>query len=75
MSPYVNSTTAPSSGSQMSVFAYIGTPPQLRRPSQLLWRQGPIHVIEDVISTQTVQFIFHLGPNYIGSLQAPVTGK
>ncbi|XP_035824115.1 WD repeat and FYVE domain-containing protein 3 isoform X2 [Aplysia californica] len=56
-----------------SVFAYIGTPPQLRRQSRLLWRQGPSIMLEDIISAAVVKNIYDLGPTYIGSLQAPLT--
>jgi len=55
------------------VFAYIGTPPALRRPSRLLWRQGPCYLIEDVVAMPVVQTLYRLGPNYVGSLQAPGT--
>ena len=58
-----------------SVFAYIGTPPQLRRNSRLTFRQGPCHLLEDIISSTTVQHIYSLGPTYIGSFQAAVAGK
>lgn len=72
-SPYISSgATAPSSG-PWSVFSYIGTPPSQRRLSRLLWRQGPCHLIEDVISANTVEAVYRLGPNYVGSLQAPGT--
>ncbi|KAL4240237.1 WD repeat and FYVE domain-containing protein 3 [Mactra antiquata] len=54
-----------------SVFAYIGTPPQLRRPSRLTWRQGPCYLFEDVVSSATVKNMYTLGPTYIGSFQAP----
>ena len=55
----------------MSVFAYIGTPPSLRRLSRLLWRQGPCYLIEDVVAMPIIQTLHRLGPNYVGSLQAP----
>lgn len=53
-----------------TVFAYIGTPPQLRRQSRLTWKQGPCHLLEDIVSTNTVQTMYQLGPVYIGSFQA-----
>ncbi|BFZ02583.1 hypothetical protein BsWGS_05621 [Bradybaena similaris] len=56
-----------------SVFAYIGTPPQLRRQSRLLWRQGPCFMLEDIVSPGVVKSIYSLGPTYVGSLQAPLT--
>ena len=59
----------------ISVFAYIGTPPQLRRQSRLLWRQGPCLMLEDIVTSAVVKNIYALGPTYIGSLQAPLTGR
>ncbi|ESO89055.1 hypothetical protein LOTGIDRAFT_154132 [Lottia gigantea] len=53
-----------------SVFCYIGTPPQLRRLSRLTWRQGPCHLLEDIVSTNTITNVYNLGPTYIGSFQA-----
>ncbi|CAL1540511.1 unnamed protein product, partial [Lymnaea stagnalis] len=58
-----------------SVFAYIGTPPQLRRQSRLLWRQGPCLMLEDIVSAATVKNLYGLGPTYVGSLQAPLAGN
>ena len=55
-----------------TVFAYIGTPPQLRRQSRLTWKQGPCHLLEDIVSTNTVQTMYQLGPVYIGSFQAAI---
>ncbi|KAI8741991.1 WD repeat and FYVE domain-containing protein 3 isoform X1 [Biomphalaria glabrata] len=55
-----------------SVFAYIGTPPQLRRQSRLLWRQGPCLMLEDILTSNVVKSIYALGPTYVGSLQAPL---
>ena len=71
ISPYVNSGTASPASGPLSVFAYIGTPPALRRQSRLLWRQGPCYLIEDVVAFPVIQALYRLGPNYIGSLQAP----
>ncbi|XP_076455501.1 WD repeat and FYVE domain-containing protein 3-like isoform X2 [Babylonia areolata] len=56
-----------------SVFAYIGSPPQLRRQSRLSWRQGPLYLLEDIVSSSVVSAIYHLGPTYVGSLQAPLS--
>ena len=66
---------APSVNASSSVFTYVGTPPPLRRLSKLTWRQGPCHLIEDVISAQAVTSLYQLGPNYIGNFQAPVQGS
>lgn len=53
-----------------SVYGYIGTAPTWRRPSRLVWRQGPCHLVEDVLNAQAVQWIYRIGPHYVGSLQA-----
>ena len=58
-----------------SVFAYIGSPPQLRRQSRLSWRQGPLYLLEDIVSSSVISSIYHLGPTYVGSLQAPLSGE
>lgn len=54
-----------------SVYGIIGTPPAWRRYSRLCWKQGVCHLLEDVLTAQTVQVISQLGPHYMGSLQAP----
>nr|XP_018916724.1 PREDICTED: WD repeat and FYVE domain-containing protein 3 [Bemisia tabaci] len=53
-----------------SVYAYIGTPPMYRRYSELCWKQGPCHLVEEVLSPHIVTIIYELGPHYLGSLQA-----
>jgi hypothetical protein len=58
-----------------SVFSYIGSPPQVRRNSKLTWRQGPCHLMEDIVSTNVIRNIYNLGPTYIGSFQSPNMGK
>ncbi|CAH2076588.1 unnamed protein product, partial [Iphiclides podalirius] len=55
-----------------SVYCVLGTPPQWRRYSRLLWRQGPALLLEEVLSAQTVSTIYQLGPHYVGTLQAPL---
>lgn len=55
-----------------SVYCVLGTPPQWRRYSRLLWRQGPALLLEDVLTAQTVSVIYQLGPHYVGTLQAPL---
>lgn len=59
-----------------SVYAYIGTPPSWRRYSKLTWKQGPCHLMEEVLNPQTVNIIYKLGPQYMGSFQSPqLNGK
>jgi len=55
------------------ISAYVGTPPNpsYRRCSRLLWRLGPTHLIEEPLSGSTADEMFRLGPNYVGSFQAP----
>lgn len=55
------------------ISAYIGTPPNpsYRRCSRLLWRLGPTHLIEEPLSGATAEQMYRLGPNYVGSFQAP----
>ena len=69
-------TTSGSAQSATSIFGYIGTPPQMRRPaSQLVWKQGPCMLVEEALSTATVEKIYSLGPNYVGCLQAVPQGN
>lgn len=55
------------------ISAYVGTPPNpsYRRCSRLLWRLGPAHLIEEPLSGSTANEMYRLGPNYVGSFQAP----
>ncbi|XP_074647224.1 WD repeat and FYVE domain-containing protein 3-like [Tubulanus polymorphus] len=75
ISPNLGGGGTASPAAVTSVFTYIGTPPAIRRQSALVWRQGPCHLIEEVLSVNLVQTIFRCGPNYIGCFQAPFTGK
>ncbi|VDP90317.1 unnamed protein product [Echinostoma caproni] len=54
-----------------SVCAFVGTPASMRRPSSLVWRQGPMHLIEEPLSSNRIAYIARLGPNYTGSFQSP----
>lgn len=54
-----------------SVYGFIGTPPAWRRYSRLAWKQGSCHLVEEVLSPQVVVKLYQLGPQYMGSLQAP----
>ncbi|XP_077999760.1 WD repeat and FYVE domain-containing protein 3-like [Glandiceps talaboti] len=62
-------TSSPSN--VQSMYSFIGTPPIQHCPSRLLWRLGPAHLFEDVFSGPAVLVIHQLGPNYVGSFQAP----
>ncbi|VDO03945.1 unnamed protein product [Rodentolepis nana] len=54
-----------------SVCAFVGTPPCQYQPCNLRWRQGPFQLIEEPLTAGQVALIAALGPEYIGSLQAP----
>ncbi|OCT58562.1 hypothetical protein XELAEV_1800199615mg, partial [Xenopus laevis] len=56
-----------------TVYAYIGTPPAQRQLSCLVWRLGPTHFLEEVLTSASVGIIYELGPNYVGSFQAVCT--
>ncbi|XP_014681660.1 PREDICTED: WD repeat and FYVE domain-containing protein 3-like isoform X2 [Priapulus caudatus] len=58
-----------------SVYGFIGTTPTQRRLSRLVWKQGPCHLLEEVMSNTTVQQMYKQGPNYVGSWQAPVINE
>lgn len=51
------------------VNAYIGIAPKLRCRVNITWRQGVCHLIEDNLTTHWINFIYGLGPSYVGSFQ------
>ncbi|VDD74216.1 unnamed protein product [Mesocestoides corti] len=62
----------PGSGSiSTSVCAFVGTAPCQYQPCSLRWRQGPFQLIEEPLTAGQVALIAALGPEYVGSLQAP----
>ncbi|TGZ69892.1 hypothetical protein CRM22_003482 [Opisthorchis felineus] len=54
-----------------TVCAFVGTPATERRPSALIWRQGPMHFMEEPLQANRIALIARLGPNYFGSFQSP----
>lgn len=69
---YINSSiSANSTPSSMSVHAVIGTLPMFRLQSPVVWRQASCYLFEEIIPLQSVQSIYKLGPNYLGSFQSP----
>ncbi|XP_064637335.1 WD repeat and FYVE domain-containing protein 3-like isoform X3 [Lineus longissimus] len=72
ISPNIGGGGNPSAAAVTSVFTFIGTPPQIRKQSKLIWRQGPCHLVEEILSASNLKNIYGLGPNYIGCFQAPV---
>jgi hypothetical protein len=85
VSLYVNSTLVGSQkmhyisssivGSQApastSIHAVIGTLPMFRLQSPVVWRQGCCYLFEDVLTQSTINSLYQLGPNYLGSFQSP----
>ncbi|XP_072479069.1 WD repeat and FYVE domain-containing protein 3 isoform X9 [Notamacropus eugenii] len=71
---YVHSTPGGSGSANppvvSTVYAYIGTPPAQRQLASLVWRLGPTHFLEEVLPISSVNVIYELGPNYVGSFQA-----
>ncbi|CAJ0916575.1 unnamed protein product [Ranitomeya imitator] len=71
---YVHSTPGGSGSANppvvSTVYSYIGTPPAQRQLSSLVWRLGPTHFLEEVLTAASVGVIYELGPNYVGSFQA-----
>ena len=70
---YINSSISSSSTppSSMSVHAVVGTLPMFRLQSPVVWRQASCYLFEEIISLQTIQSVYRLGPNYLGSFQSP----
>lgn len=69
---YINSNlTANTTPSSTSIHAVVGTLPMFRYQSPVVWRQSSCYLFEDILSTATVQNIYKLGPNYLGSFQSP----
>lgn len=71
---YIHSTPGGSGSTNppvmSTVYGYIGTPPAQRQLSNLVWRLGPSHFLEEVLPATSVAAIFELGPIYVGSFQA-----
>lgn len=56
------------------VSASIGTLPQLRRNSQLLWRLGYTFVYEEPLALPVIRAIHSLGPSYVGMFHSLASG-
>ena len=50
---------------------YIGIHPKQGHVADLVWRQGPVSLIEEPLVEDNIRFIFSLGPSYTGCFQAP----
>ena len=57
--------------SSAAVYGFLGTPPQWRRHSKLVWKQGACLLLEEALAPAVVATVYRLGPNYLGTLQAP----
>ena len=69
LSSVVGGISGISNASPHYVNGFIGTPPQWRKQSRLVWKQGPCHLLEEPLNAAFIQYINSLGPNYIGSFQ------
>ncbi|XP_054166813.1 WD repeat and FYVE domain-containing protein 3-like [Oppia nitens] len=69
ISSVVGGISGISNASPLFVNGFIGTPPQWRKQSRLVWKQGPCHLLEEPLNSMFVAYIHSLGPNYIGSFQ------
>ncbi|XP_072138983.1 WD repeat- and FYVE domain-containing protein 4 isoform X2 [Mobula birostris] len=58
------------SSAVIDVHGLIGTPQIWKQRSSLVWRLGPTYLLEEVISSESVEFIHQLGPNYLGNFQS-----
>ncbi|XP_064419150.1 WD repeat- and FYVE domain-containing protein 4 [Latimeria chalumnae] len=54
----------------IDVYGFIGTPAVWKQKSSLVWRLGSTHLLEEVLSMESIQAIYNLGPNYKGSFQS-----
>uniref|UniRef100_T1KMA3 WD repeat and FYVE domain-containing protein 3 n=1 Tax=Tetranychus urticae TaxID=32264 RepID=T1KMA3_TETUR len=68
---YINTASSGTvlNNNQSFVNGFIGTPPQWRKQSRLIWKQGPCHFLEEPLTVNHVMYIHSLGHNYIGSFQ------
>lgn len=52
-----------------AVHFLVGTPPFLRRASNIRWRMAGSFLIEDVVGSETIKSIYRLHPHYVGNFQ------
>jgi hypothetical protein len=48
---------------------FVGTPPFLRRASNIRWRLAGSFLIEDVLASEAIRQIVRLQPHYVGNFQ------
>ncbi|CAK9291092.1 unnamed protein product [Gordionus sp. m RMFG-2023] len=63
----MGSSSSNSSSRFLNLYAFIGSPPILRKFSKLTWQQGPVHLFEESMSHAQIFAIFVKGPSYIGN--------
>jgi hypothetical protein len=71
---YINSSVGASGAAapaSTSIHACIGTLPLYRFQSPVVWRQACCYLFEDVLNPNTINILYQLGPNYLGSFQSP----
>eukprot|EP00062_Callorhinchus_milii_P018807 gi/632972759/ref/XP_007902817.1/ PREDICTED: WD repeat- and FYVE domain-containing protein 4 [Callorhinchus milii] len=54
----------------IDIHGVVGTPQIWKQRSSLVWRLGPTHLLEEVISPENVEMIHRLGPDYLGNFQS-----
>ncbi|XP_054839943.1 WD repeat- and FYVE domain-containing protein 4 [Eublepharis macularius] len=72
--PFPGSFTSMDPSSFIDVYGYVATPRAWKQKSSLTWRQGPMYLFEEVVSVETLQHIFKLGPRYCSNFQAVELG-
>jgi hypothetical protein len=52
-----------------AVHFLIGTPPFLRRASNIRWRMAGSFLFEDVLGSEAIRSVYRLQPHYVGNFQ------
>ncbi|XP_066548903.1 WD repeat- and FYVE domain-containing protein 4 [Amia ocellicauda] len=53
----------------IDVYGIIGTPLLWKQKASLIWRIGPTYLFEEVMSSESIEIIYRLGPKYVGNFQ------
>jgi hypothetical protein len=61
-----NSNATQGQQSSTSIHAVVGTLPMFRLQSPVVWRQASCYLFEDILTSQLIQNLYQLGPNYLG---------
>lgn len=54
----------------IDVYGLIGTPAMWKDHAALVWRVGPCHLFEEVLSSETVAVVYTQGTAYLGNFLA-----